>query len=1002
MKNKYYKVNLENPIKCKKDDIFGYSYETSRIKNAIDNNANMIGIISEYGSGKSSLIELLKKKLIPLKILGLKYKVININLWDKKISESKVEYDQNGKRIEIRTEPNDNAIVSLHKSFLRQISLQVSKYNPNYINRRINANYGAAKISFPSLKSLISWFVLYSLLFAIGLYFILKYGYDINSFSKITLEMKSNFVSFLISNAPFILSGFLLFYIIFNREVLFSFWKNSIKREITEEDTIQLYNELFEKKIPFLPRFRKIVIVIEDLDRIENKDIVNFYLNEFYRLYVEGNCKNKDGITLIFCLKDYNDKESIDLYNKIFDYITHINQINYDDKERVLKKIIDKDHLMRDIIVNHDVSEMLWLVEDDNINIRVIKRRLEYFKDIYLMILNHNNEEMSLINRIKSFFSNKKDNIYINITTCAFVAYLRSIYNLELKCIISLYNSDHMNFIDLCIREKILGNPVSYEDIIAKFKDKFKNTLSYDELIKKIKEGYNNPIEFDNNVEFVERKIIELLNNNKFDTDYKKYFYNFPIGTKINSVNENYIYDFIKNDKKVDCNNITTVNESFSIVDYSFIKNKINMVVSLGKNIPNVCLYEKRSLEAAKEIELDSFNDQLRSWFYIDVNSADELCEKLKIYQHSNIDKKTIADNISNIIYDYISEHESVDVLKVRKTLIEVFGKNIKMFDNLYSSVELDSSEIENIEDVDTLISINSISNHSEETENILTERYNSFTSVTFVNNLNYIKCLTNIKVKYGVICYPSNESEKKQIYEEIVKDKITTNSKLLWALKLDYNNKELLDSFVGEDDLNLIKLTNYINKFDELTNKALGYIENSNKLLDLKDSLIAQLDPNSGISLAYHIYKNKKLPINYNEKYIPDLFLKYDEVTEYIKTKDVLSILMKNHTYRKFDSSNVSKEKVLFFSQETQTKELLKSILENNSISLDIKKEYILAIRDINKNASEYLLSCKNVELLIAIRNNSKAIYSNYYKRADKRKISMKINRLINENQDN
>ena len=47
-----------------------------------------------------------------------------------------------------------------------------------------------------------------------------------------------------------------------------------------------------------MPRLRRIVIIIEDLDRIENNDIVEFYLNEFYRLYIEGNEQNRKGITL--------------------------------------------------------------------------------------------------------------------------------------------------------------------------------------------------------------------------------------------------------------------------------------------------------------------------------------------------------------------------------------------------------------------------------------------------------------------------------------------------------------------------------------------------------------------------------------------------------------------------------------------------------------------------------------------------------------------------------
>lgn len=85
IKRKHYKVNLENPIKNKKDDIFGYDYEVKRIKNAIDEDANVIGIVSEYGSGKSSLIELLIRRLCILK-----YKIIKVNLWDNKLGIAEV------------------------------------------------------------------------------------------------------------------------------------------------------------------------------------------------------------------------------------------------------------------------------------------------------------------------------------------------------------------------------------------------------------------------------------------------------------------------------------------------------------------------------------------------------------------------------------------------------------------------------------------------------------------------------------------------------------------------------------------------------------------------------------------------------------------------------------------------------------------------------------------------------------------------------------------------
>ena len=61
------------PIKDKDKDLLGINNEANRIENAIDEGANIIGIIGDYGTGKSSLIEMLKNKFL---------NVININMWN--------------------------------------------------------------------------------------------------------------------------------------------------------------------------------------------------------------------------------------------------------------------------------------------------------------------------------------------------------------------------------------------------------------------------------------------------------------------------------------------------------------------------------------------------------------------------------------------------------------------------------------------------------------------------------------------------------------------------------------------------------------------------------------------------------------------------------------------------------------------------------------------------------------------------------------------------------
>ena len=65
-------IFVNNPINDDKQDVLGIKTYVNRINQAIDDGANIIGIIGDYGTGKSSLIELIKSK---------HKNSININMW---------------------------------------------------------------------------------------------------------------------------------------------------------------------------------------------------------------------------------------------------------------------------------------------------------------------------------------------------------------------------------------------------------------------------------------------------------------------------------------------------------------------------------------------------------------------------------------------------------------------------------------------------------------------------------------------------------------------------------------------------------------------------------------------------------------------------------------------------------------------------------------------------------------------------------------------------------
>ena len=104
------------PIKDKNEDLLGINSEADRIEKAIDEGANIIGIIGEYGTGKSSLIEMLKNKF---------FSVININT---------------------------NDTLELTKNFIFQVAIGKSEQFAQYINKRLSKNYNIFSVSISTLR----------------------------------------------------------------------------------------------------------------------------------------------------------------------------------------------------------------------------------------------------------------------------------------------------------------------------------------------------------------------------------------------------------------------------------------------------------------------------------------------------------------------------------------------------------------------------------------------------------------------------------------------------------------------------------------------------------------------------------------------------------------------------------------------------------------------------------------------------------------------------------
>ncbi len=273
---------LNKSIDNKENDIIGFDTYVDKLDNAIESGAQMIAITSPFGSGKTSIIELLKKK----RTTKTREKFLNIQMWSQ----------LDGKNVKEKS-------CELHKNFLYQIGSAISQRKGTFINRRLSNNYGLLKlhINKPAYWALLVFASISALL-----------GWLCKEHSNTVVEYIP-FLEKLVDNLSiplFILAAFLFLIVITGAEIIFSSKKSENSRAIEADEIIDLYrNEIiddkgrwlylicrwlkfipFVKKIPILTS-RKYIIVIEDLDRSNDYDAVVNFLKELSKYYIVSNDK---------------------------------------------------------------------------------------------------------------------------------------------------------------------------------------------------------------------------------------------------------------------------------------------------------------------------------------------------------------------------------------------------------------------------------------------------------------------------------------------------------------------------------------------------------------------------------------------------------------------------------------------------------------------------------------------------------------------------------------
>ena len=453
-------VFVNAPIKDSSEDIIGMGVYADKLKNAIDNGAKMIAITSPFGAGKSSLAKLLENNLQEHN----EYCVQHVSMWPRLCSSKE---DQDGDQV-----ASENDLLSLHGYFLTQMISKISPSKANFAAKRLNGQYGLLRVHAEGLASPLSLIVAVAL---IVLRFIIVH------FSSAE-ETVLGFTPLIIGNILMATGVLIIAITILNTEILFSSNRSEGQRIITSADIVESYRKYILKS-----KNDHIIVVVEDLDRTEDTNLVITFLKELRKYYVEDennkvvfvvNIKPESFLHPSLDSHEADSKES--LYSKLFDYTLNLQSINISDYDVILNELIlNKQQAISKLLgienaTLEELPELEWIVRGKNISIRTIKDRL--------------NRTFSLFESLKDKFPDSK----IELSKCAAASYLVTSFEKE------FYKTGD-EFFGL-LSEAYIRNELSEE---------------IERLMPKASNEYKNAVK-------------QLIEAHLIDDEYHIYYYNYP------------------------------------------------------------------------------------------------------------------------------------------------------------------------------------------------------------------------------------------------------------------------------------------------------------------------------------------------------------------------------------------------------------------------------------------------------------------------------------------
>ncbi len=658
---KHRRVILNQPIDDETNDWIGVKAYVDKLEDAINNGAKIIAVTSDFGSGKSSLLAMYKKR-IQKGVVHFRPKLMYIvNMWE----------------VLEKMDDNTSSVVELHKSFLFHIINQLSPSKGSYISKRLSKNYGLFSIQSDSwIKNTILVLAVIAIAVGEGLR---QFGDRIGRIVQIDaseLQMIM-FGSYFVGIACVIV-------VLFRADFIFSSVKSEGKREVDENVLIDYYNqEVLYKKF-----FRHYIFVIEDLDRTNNIIAVKNFLKEIRKYYLtDQNIRSRfhnNRVTFIVNIKpesqlkknntdkaDYEEK----LYDKFFDYIINLRKINIDNYDVILDGLLSesREELLylgliqgiEEVSIN-DIAGMQWLIRGDKLGIREIKNRL--------------NMSLVLYENLEEKFKGRG----ITYEKCAVATYLMTEYEED--------------FYKVADRD--------FEKIIEEY---IEGTLDYDinnwdGVVGSLSEGFK-------------KTLLELVVLKLIDANYRTYFYNYPKESKLYDISEMIVFNSIIYNERP--KNIDDFEKHLEKIDGRVIVDGLNKVNQLNMDFPKFIIeFEKIYCIAINEFR-EKVLDIVREFRYDQANYSKTMNNIEMIMRYRNIDNRDKVWKEMSEIFNDASEDKKI-IKQIRERIMRVCPKEALVFNELFigeneflSQEEIDS--IGNISIIMQLINYSQMNNCFDE-----------------------------------------------------------------------------------------------------------------------------------------------------------------------------------------------------------------------------------------------------------------------------------------------